>query len=133
MVTDFPCPQSGAGMHALTKHSPTALLNPWMLAVKNFVVFLKLVIMLNTLYSPDALLKPASAHDHTGDAPCSSGPGDQDGCHSWHARDYDIQKDSFCQANTPRHCTDSSLKYTPSLLVKKPLYISWSFNLNVRL
>lgn len=44
-----------------------------------------------------------------------------------------FQKDSSCQATTPGHWIDSRLKHNPSLPLKRPIYLVWSFNLRDRL
>lgn len=66
--------------------------------------------------------------NHMGDIHCCPSPSDQGSWHSWALRDYNIWK-VLGRPTPPGHCTNSRLKHTSSLLVKRPIYLSWSFSL----
>lgn len=113
MICVLSCCPAKAGKCARTLHTPTALLS-------SSAISLNLAGLCNL-------------HGMLLDSMALVGRGD---LHSWVPRNCNNQKDSSWGATNPGHCTDSRLKDILSISVKKkkkPIYLSWSFSLRVRL
>lgn len=70
---------------------------------------------------------------HMGVTPWMSGSRGQWRLHFWSHRSETIAETVFGRLPPPRHNTDNRQKHTLRLSVKRPVYLSWSFNLRGRL